>query len=185
MTVRTAIDRVDAAFSAVERVFIALAAFASIAIMLIVSFDTVLRYVFHSPLLWSIDVVSRYLMVATFYLAISYAFHKGDHIRLLACRPLFGTRLKGVADAVIYLASAVIFAVIFWRFTVVAIEQFETAEAAIGAYLYPTWISSALVALGSLMMTIRLVIRALVRLIDAADRKEDLALVEDVEDLAI
>ena len=112
MTVRTVIDRVDAGFSSVEKVAIALAALASITIMLVVAFDTLLRYGFHSPLLWSIDVVSRYLMVATFYLAISYAFHKGDHIRLLAFRPLFGARLKAVADALIYVAASVIFAVI-------------------------------------------------------------------------
>ena len=35
------------------------------------------------------------------------------------------------------------------------------------------------------MMTIRLVIRALVRMVDAVEGKEDLALVENVEDLAI
>ena len=48
-------------------------------IMLIVSFDAILRYVFNAPLQWSYELVGYYLMVVGIYFALSGTFTQNRH----------------------------------------------------------------------------------------------------------
>ena len=57
--------------SVVESLWAALASVCLFAIMVIVFLDVGLRYIFNSPLGWSYDVISLYLMVALFFLTVS------------------------------------------------------------------------------------------------------------------
>lgn len=163
----------------IERVFVFFAILSSAAMMAIVSLDTVLRYVFHAPLYWSIDVVSRYLMVASFYLAISYTFHHGGHIRVLSFRRMFGLRTKAIGDIVIYLAAGAIFSTIGLRMFSVMVGQWMSGEATIGVYFYPNWITSAFVSLGSLLLAFRVLLRAVERILDLLEGRDDVELAEE------
>lgn len=184
MSVQSSLLRLGTFVGAIEKLFMLLAALATGAIMVIVSLDTVLRYSFHAPLTWSIDIVSHYLMVALFYLAVSYAFEKGDHIRMLAFRRLVGARVMAFIDAVIYACVAFIFATIGTRMFATMLHQWQAGESFIGVYRYPSWITSAPLALGCLLLVARLAVRTLQRLLDIASGKEDTGLeAEDIEEL--
>ena len=61
----------------IERAVTAVAATLSIAIMLIVTCDVALRYLFNSPLTWAYDLISLYLMAAVFFLVLGDAHRAG------------------------------------------------------------------------------------------------------------
>ena len=77
-------------------------------IMLIVSFDAILRYLFNSPLQWSYELVGYYLMVVGIYFALSGTFTSGDHVNITLVRDMLPKRLLAWLDIVWCLVAAVV-----------------------------------------------------------------------------
>ena len=66
-------DQFDRILRVMERVCSGLAAAMLLAIMLIATLDVAMRYFLNSPLGWSYDLISLYLMAGMFFLAMSGA----------------------------------------------------------------------------------------------------------------
>ena len=64
-------DQFDRILRVMERVCSGLAAAMLLAIMLIATLDVAMRYFLNSPLGWSYDLISLYLMAGMFFLAMS------------------------------------------------------------------------------------------------------------------
>ena len=74
----------------------------SIPLVLVVSYEVIARYVFHSPTSWSFELT--YMSYGTlFMLGAAYALHKGAHIRTDFFWEKFSVRRKGVIDSVAYI----------------------------------------------------------------------------------
>src|SRR3546814_4948559 len=66
----------------IEQLWMYVAAIALFAMMFITVVDVVLRYVWNSPLGWSQEVITLYLLAAAFSMALSATLEDNAHIRI-------------------------------------------------------------------------------------------------------
>ena len=77
-------------------------AWLNIPLVLAVTYEVMMRYVFNTPTIWSFDVTYM-LYAAIFMLGAAYALHKGAHIRTDFFFESWSTRTKGLIDSIAYL----------------------------------------------------------------------------------
>jgi len=78
-------------------------AWLNVPLVLAVSYEVILRYVFNTPTIWVFDIT--YMLYAAIFMAgAAYALHKGAHIRTDFFFEAWSTRTKGVIDSIAYLA---------------------------------------------------------------------------------
>jgi len=143
--------RIDRASSVVSNV-------CQFAIMIIVVIDVLCRYFFNAPITWAYDVISRYLMVAVFFFALSWTHASGEHVRVLFFRERAPIRLRRVMDLAGSVATLFVFVIIlslgvdrFW-------QDWTSGAVATGSFLWPNWIASICVPFGAGLMAVRLLL---------------------------
>ncbi len=125
--------------------------------MLLISADAVARYAFHSPIPWTMDVVSYYFMVVISYLAISDTFRHGDHIQLDLFLARMGPRTKRVSGITCSLLAACVFVVIAVGSTLNMIDSYQASEFLTGYVNWPVWLSYLPITAGSALLSLRLI----------------------------
>jgi TRAP-type C4-dicarboxylate transport system permease small subunit len=148
----------DRALSAVERAASFLAAIALFLIMSIVATDVALRYLFNSPLGWSFDFISLYVIVGLFFLALSRTFAVNGHISVDLLHHYLTPSARRACEVVICLLSAVLFAWMTRAGAARAWQHYIDNDILAGAFAWPTWASAAFVPLGAGMITLRLIL---------------------------
>ena len=151
-----------------------LAGFATLAIVLLISYDVSMRYFFNEPQVF-VDEVASFLEVLVIFGGAAYTFRAGGHVRV----DLVTGRIRPAARAwlrvVTLLLGVVFLTIVLW----------VTAQSALTAYrygrvsavmLYPLWLPMAVIpaglALMALAMLARLVRQARVTLGPRAVRDE-------------
>ena len=129
--------------------------FALPALMVVVTLDVVLRYVFNSPLAWGRDVNGVLLLMATFS-ALPHAWDKGYHIRMEVFYSRLHGRARDLADVATGAAGILFFALMgvqALRFAPYMAITGETGE----DLLLPIWPFMAYMGFCSLVLAARLV----------------------------
>lgn len=148
------------AIAALETVSMALAAAAMFAMMLIIVADVAARYLFKSPLPWSFDIISLYLMPAAFFLALSGTLHKEHHVNVdivvNAVPPRVASTMKAIGAAL----ALVVFLGIIYAAALRAWEAYATRAVTSGVIEWPTWVSAAFVVVGAGVLLLRGMFRA-------------------------
>ena len=125
------------------------------ALMVIVTLDVVLRYVFNSPLPWGRDVNGLLLLMTTFS-ALPHAWDRGYHIRMEVFYSRLHGRVRGFADVATGVAGILFFGLMgvqALRFTPYMAATGETGE----DLLIPVWPFMAYMGFCSLVLAARLV----------------------------
>jgi TRAP-type C4-dicarboxylate transport system permease small subunit len=137
-----------------------LAATALCAIMLITVVDVMLRYVFDAPFSWSYTVVSQYLMVAAFFLSLSYTFREGGHMTLeIVMRRVRNPMVRNVVSAFGHAVAFILVAGILYAGVGRTWSAWVNAEVLPGVLPFPTWLSDVFVPVGCFVFELRLVYR--------------------------
>src|ERR671923_508246 len=77
-------------------------AWLNVPLVLIVTYEVVMRYVFNAPTIWVFD--ATYMLYGTiFMLGAAYALHKGAHIRTDFFYEKWSAQTKGMVDSLSYL----------------------------------------------------------------------------------
>jgi TRAP-type mannitol/chloroaromatic compound transport system permease small subunit len=77
-------------------------AWLNLPLVLVVSYEVIMRYVFNAPTTWVFD--TAYMLYGTiFMLGAAYALHKGAHIRTDFFYERWSVRTKGMVDSISYL----------------------------------------------------------------------------------
>jgi TRAP-type C4-dicarboxylate transport system permease small subunit len=127
-----------------------LAGFATLAIVLLVSYDVTMRYFFNEPQVF-VDEVASFLQVLVIFGGAAFTFRAGGHVRV----DLITSLLSPVARAWLRLATLVLGLVFL------AIVIWVTAQSAITAWrygrvsavmLYPFWFPMAFIPAGLALM---------------------------------
>ena len=146
----------ETAIRTTEKIALSISGVSIILIMLIVAVDAMGRYLFSSPLSWSYDFVSYYLMVFATYFALSDTFRNGDHISLSLFRPHMNRKLKAGLDVIWGLLSLAIFTIIAVGAWEATMSAYQNRRYLPGAIPLPVWISYLPIALGSFLLVLRL-----------------------------
>lgn len=150
-------DRVLGAFERLMDVIVDVVMFM---IMIIVVVDVASRYLFHSPLGWSYELIGLYLMVVLFFFALAPALSAHAHVSVDLLHGLMSTRLRHLCDAIGYVCACVVFAGIVYMFVDRTWQAWVDHDILSGGIAWPTWVQYAVVLLGSAMMLLRMVFRA-------------------------
>lgn len=141
-----------------------LAGFAGLSIaviMLIVAAGVVTRYVLHSPFAWSYDLIGSYLMVCVFFFALSDTLHHHSHITIDIFAHAIPRRFEHLSMLVGYAIAAALMVLVAWQGWI-RLESAYAGNNLISATVpWPTWPSYLMVAIGSVLMALRCIIRAL------------------------
>lgn len=144
--------------SHLERIVSLLAALMLFLIMAIVASDVAMRYLFNRPWGWSYDVISLYIIVALFFLALSRTFAVNGHINVDLLHHVLSLQARRVCEVVICLLSAAFFGVMTQAGAVRAWGHYQAEDVLAGAFAWPTWMSAIFVPLGAGLLTLRLVL---------------------------
>jgi TRAP-type C4-dicarboxylate transport system permease small subunit len=126
------------------------------AIMLVVVYDAIGRYLFGTPLQWAFDVVSNFLMVGAAYLALSGTFQRGDHISINLLHSKLPLRWRARVDIVCSLLAVLLFGAIAWGTGEHALEAYLGKEFFPGVVMWPVWLSFLPIPIGCAMLVLRL-----------------------------
>ncbi len=158
--VARALYRAERWIRAIERAAIGLAGAMLFVIMLVVVADVVLRYFFSSPLTWSYELISLYLMVGLFFFALSDTLAHDAHVRVDIVYLYLPKRMQHAAEVVAYGLAAPVFAGIVYMAAVRTWEAWQGGEVIAGHIEWPTWLAAMCVPLGVGVLLLRIVLRA-------------------------
>ena len=155
------VDTLRTAMRAIERVMRFIAAICLLAVMVIVFTDVGARYLANMPLAWSYDLIGMYLMPALFYLALSDTLADGHHVAVDLLRPRMPPWLRRAIEVFGSAAMAAVFLIIVWIYTQSAWDKYTTKALVLSVGQWPAWIPDAIVVVGSLAISLRLMGQAL------------------------
>ena len=144
----------------IEAVLRAIGVACLLAVMAIVFCDVAARYLWNSPFPWSYELIGMYLMPAMFYFAVSDTLAADHHIAVDLLRPRMPAWLARLVEVLGCAAMAAVFAIVVRLFATSAIDKLASSAVVMGAVEWPSWIPDAIVALGSLVIALRLAGRA-------------------------
>ena len=143
----------------IEGVLAVFAGFSIGLIMLVVVVGVAMRYLLHSPLSWSYDLIGSYLMVCAFFFALSDTLHYHSHIAIDIFAHAIPRRFEHLSLFLGYAISAVLMAMIAWQGWL-RFDAAYTGNNLISATVpWPTWPSYLMVSAGAALMSLRCVLR--------------------------
>lgn len=132
--------------------------------------DVILRYVLHSPLVWSRDLTALYLVPAMFFFMIPRAFRARAHISVDMLYNALPPKLQTIVTIVSYVLIAAVSALIVKFAASDALHGFIAREYLPGVIRLPTWVSHVIVAIGFATCVLRLLVE--IMLTAAGDIKQ-------------
>jgi TRAP-type C4-dicarboxylate transport system permease small subunit len=148
-------ERLKRTIQLCEQAGVVLASATLAAIMIVVSVDVALRYAFNAPLSWSYILISDYLLPASFFFALAAVLARRHHVSVDILFQNFPPRLQRFCSLLTTLLALPVFGAIAWLATVRAWETFLSGDVLEGAIAWPTWIPSAFVASGVILLLLR------------------------------
>lgn len=131
-----------------------------LAIMVVVTADVAMRYLFNSPFPWAYDLIALYLMAGTFYFVLGDALRARAHVSIDILQARMGLRVRRLADLVAALVGLVLFSLIAWVGAERAWDAFANDEVLAGNIAWPMWLSAILVPIGATLLVLRLALQA-------------------------
>ncbi len=159
------INRLFGAIHILELAASILAGLALLLIMFIVCVDVAGRYGLNSPLAWSHDLISLYLMGVSFFFALSDTLRRNHHVSVDILFNRFGKRTQIFWRAVGWSLASVLFCMIFIVTAGKAWSDWLGGDVIDGPIAWPTWISAAIATIGMLLICARLVLGAIAYII--------------------
>ncbi|MEQ8899007.1 MAG: TRAP transporter small permease [Roseovarius sp.] len=126
-----------------------------------ISADAAGRYIFNYPILFTYELVEKYLLPASLLLILSNAYQRGSHVNVSVFVDMMPWRFEKGFSAVVTAASAVLVSYIFWIGLRKTMSAFSDNEYSVGYYYWPVWVSEVIVPIGFGLLAVRLVLASL------------------------
>lgn len=140
-----------------ELVLVYASILAAVAMMCLTSADALSRYLLNRPIMGAYEITEKYLMVATIFLGLSYAYRGGVFIRVTFLVDRLPARLKLLARYLAHLASLLFCLIILVATTQQAVRGLsdDTTLSALPLLVGPAY---CLVPLGFFALTVIMLI---------------------------
>lgn len=172
--------RMEKGLKALERAVALVAVGFMLAIMLVVTADVAMRYLFNSPFAWAYDLIALYLMAGVFYFVLSDAHRENAHVGIDILHARMGPRARRAADLVTAGVSLVMFSLIVYIGAERAWENFANDEVLAGNIPWPMWLSAIIVPIGSALLVLRLALQFVRNLFGPAAAKAPVSATEGI-----
>lgn len=149
------LEKTDRLLLRLDIVLASAAAVAIIVMMLVTAADVVMRYGFNAPLHWAYDLITQYLLVASFFFGFSYTLRRNQHISV----DFFARRLPEwqyhLWLSLGCFVAGCIFTVIAWLGAEEALSAWRNDEVIFGALIWPVWLSKIIIPVGIAPLALR------------------------------
>ena len=141
-----------------ENVLATVAGILMLVMMLLTAADVVMRYGFNAPLAWAFDLVTHYMLVASFFFSFSIALRLGEHVAVDFFVRKFHPVGRRVARALAWAACGVVAGVIAITAAHEAWLAWRQGEVIAGVIPWPVWAQKAIIATGMAPLAARLLL---------------------------
>lgn len=152
---RALLFKTDKWLSGLDLALAVAAALCIVAMMLITGADVVMRYAFNRPLAWAFDLLTHYLLVAGFFLGLSYTLRKNHHICVDFFVRMFPEQMYQIAMVIGSMLGATIFATVACYGAHDAYQAWVNDEVIFGALIWPVWLVKVVIPLGMAPLALR------------------------------
>lgn len=146
---------------AIDGVLVSIAGLMLFSLMLLVAADVGRRYIFNSPIQWSYEVISNYLMPGLFFFAVSHTLKAHSHVAVDILHNYVATRARYWFEAIAMMLAVPAFALCTWVAAGNTLRDFQTSAEASSGLAVPTWTISIVFPIGFGMLTLRLLLNAI------------------------
>ena len=136
--------------SRVANVAALLAGFATLAIVLLISYDVTMRYFFNEPQVF-VDEVASFLEVLVIFGGAAYTYRVGGHVRVDLVTGHISPAARAWLRLVTLLLGVVFLAIVIWVTTQSAITAWRYGRVS-AVMLYPFWLPMAVIPAGLALM---------------------------------
>lgn len=138
--------------------------------ILMVSYSVLGRKFFGLSGAWAVEL-SEYIMLYLTFLVAPWVLKQDGHVRVDVLLNFLGPRLRFFADAITTTVATVVCVVLFWFSLGVTVESYQRGVTLMKILQVPEYLLLAVIPLGSLLLSLRLVCRLLQRF--AGEREEE------------
>lgn len=149
-------SRLRRALDVVDGALVAIGSFMLFALMCLVVADVSMRYLFNSPLQWSYEVISNYLMPGLFFLAVSHTLKHHSHVAVDIVHNYLRPRSRYVLQAIVSALAVPAFAIATWYSAGVTVADFMSAATSTSGLPVPTWTLDLFLPVGFGLLAARL-----------------------------
>lgn len=160
--IRSVLDRLTSSFTY-------LAGAALILMLLQISVDVLCKYLFNMPLIWTMDVVVSYMMVAIVFLPLAEVEKQNGHIRVELLTQSLGAVSHRWVNIFSNIVATVYFAALAWRSWGDAVAKFEIGEYVMGEAQVVVWPGRFFLPLGCGMLVLLLLYKIYQQIINQDD----------------
>jgi TRAP-type C4-dicarboxylate transport system permease small subunit len=136
--------------SRVANVAALLAGFATLAIVLLISYDVTMRYFFNEPQIY-VDEMASFLEVLVIFGGAAYTFRAGGHVRVDLVTSHISPPARAWLRLVTLLLGVVFLAIVIWVTAQSAITAWRYGRVS-AVMLYPFWLPMAIIPAGLALM---------------------------------
>ncbi|GAM15918.1 TRAP transporter small permease [Mesobacillus selenatarsenatis] len=116
--------KTEKAITKINHVFTFAAGMFILAMVLIITYDVIMRNFFDSPSLWALDL-ARFSLVYIFFLALAPALQSGQHVSTDIFLAKFSLRTQWYLKLVALMITAIYGVILFWQVTETTLKVFE------------------------------------------------------------
>ena len=128
-------------FKAVDRLSAILAQLSSItiiALMLLIPFEVIMRYIFNSPTIWSSEV-SQFILCALIAFGGAKTLRDGHHVNVDIVYGRLSVRGQAIVNLFTYLILFFFIGMLVWKSWGVAVRSFNWGETSSSSFDPPIW----------------------------------------------
>jgi C4-dicarboxylate transporter DctQ subunit len=130
-----------------------------IAMMLLITYDVLLRYVFRAPSRWINDFVTLYLMIYIAILPAAWVLLKGDHVAVDLLLSYMGTKQQYYMTLVTRILGLIYSIVLTWQGGIYALREFTyKTEFPISSWL-PVWPAVSVIFVSGLLLCLAFIMQ--------------------------
>jgi TRAP-type C4-dicarboxylate transport system permease small subunit len=127
----------------------------------LVGADALGRYIFNSPIRWSTEVISLYLLPAIFFLVLPISFARNAHVAVDVAMQRATPPIRAASRLMVLLAGATFFSALLYFNAGRLLKTYTTHEVVPGVFIWILWPSVLIVCIGVLFATTRCIVSLL------------------------
>lgn len=139
-------------------------------LLVIVLHEVVVRYVFNSPTLYSVEL-SEYLLVLVVFLSIGWVLREDRHVAVTFIVDRLPRKMRLGMNVLTSLITMAFLGVLVWKGTRTTITAFTGGYHSSSLLNFPMWIPYALIPLGALILSLQYIIKILELVLPSAAEK--------------
>lgn len=146
------------AFNQIEKIALYISMIIAFAMMFIITFDALGRYLFNNPLTGAYELVEKYLMPALVFLGLNYSYKDNQQISIEVLYDKTSGIFRFILDIIKIGGMLLIMALITYQGFHLALDAFIDKRMDFGGVPVPLYWAYIWIPIGSGIMTVRLLI---------------------------